>query len=90
MTNVIIYGRIKHIENDPLTYIEVERCYKNQKGIIEKDLIACMYWSKDKRNRLSRLLTDTLIIAKGRIEVIEQITYIIVEEFKICELQNKL
>lgn len=81
MTNVGVYGRIKHIDDQ--LYIEVERGYKNQNGIIEKDLLLCRHWSKEKRNIFSIIKDDTLLLVKGRLETENNITIIIVEEFKV-------
>lgn len=82
MTSVILYGKIKRLENiDDVIYIEVERSYKDQNGIIKKDLIPCKYWSKNKKNLLFNLYDNTSIIIKGRIEEEDKLV-VIVEEFK--------
>ncbi len=80
MTNVEVFGKIKHIEDK--IYLEVERSYKNQSGVIEKDLLLCRHWSNMKRNVFNITKDDTLVIVKGRLESENGVSIIIVEEFR--------
>lgn len=83
MTNVEIYGTVKHVERSEYLFIEVKRGYKNSQGKIESDLIPCKYWTKSVKNVFMSLFDDTKILLKGRLECNDEKLYVVVEEFKI-------
>lgn len=81
MTNVNLIGVLK--KENGAVFIEVVRAYKDQKGVFNKDLIPCLYWTKNDKNNLTYLPENSKLFIKGRLEVENQKLYLIVEEFTL-------
>lgn len=80
MTSVEVLGKIRHNGSDELL-IEVDRSYKNREGIIEKDLLPCIHWTRSKRNIFQSLANDTKVFVKGRLETEDGKMILVIEEY---------
>ena len=60
-------------------YIEVQRNYKDVNGHYQKDIFPCMMWSKKEKGSLFLYKVGTVVAIDGRVEIEDNITYIIIE-----------
>ena len=80
MTSVEVLGRIRHNEKGEV-FLEVKRSYKNRKGEIEVDLLPMIHWTRASRNVFYSLDDNTLVFAKGRLEIEKEKMILIIEEY---------
>lgn len=67
------------IEKSNVRYIEVQRNYKDNKGHYQKDVFPCMMWSKKDKGSFFVHKSGTVVAIDGRVEIEDNITYIIIE-----------
>lgn len=89
INNITIIGILKgKSEGSNFRLLEVERDYKDSFGKFNTDSFKVMYWNKNEKNPLFSYKENSLIAIKGRLEVIENSTYIIAENVTFLSGQN--
>lgn len=82
MVNVVVLmGRLLGVDesNKNVRLLEVIEDYKNSSGSLSRDIIKIINWNKTNKGELFSLNFESLVMIKGRLEIIEN------ELFVICE-----
>lgn len=82
MVNVVVLmGRLLDVDesNKNVRLLEVIEDYKNSSGSLSRDIIKIINWNKTNKGELFSLNFESLVMIKGRLEIIEN------ELFVICE-----
>ncbi len=82
MVNVVVLmGRLLGVDesNKNVRLLEVIEDYKNTSGSLSRDIIKIINWNKTNKGELFSLNFESLVMIKGRLEIIEN------ELFVICE-----
>lgn len=82
MVNVVVLmGKLldTDITNKNVRLLEVIEDYKNNSGTLSRDVIKIINWNKTNKGELFSLNSESLVMIKGRLEIIEN------ELFVICE-----
>lgn len=92
INHISITGILCEIENQESIYrnIKIKRNYKDVTGRYIEDIIPCMMWSRNNKNKLFSFKTNSYVALDGRIErdengihiVVEQIMYLASQEVK--------
>lgn len=88
ITNVFLVGKISDKISEYARLIEIERSYKNSKGVFESDIIPAIYWSKN-NSAFMKMRNGSCVCIKGRLEKDSIIgVHIVIEELTLFGNNN--
>ena len=82
MLNVVFFmGELGDIDEEKgdLRYVSVVGDFRNVKGVIQNDLIPVVNWTKTSKGELFLLNKGSLVLIKGRLEIINQKCVVVCE-----------
>ena len=82
MLNVVFFmGQIDEIDSadSNIRYVLVTGEFKNIKGVIQEDLVPVVSWTKTNKGQLFTLSKGSLVLIKGRLEIINRKCVVVCE-----------